>query len=163
MTAILVESTSDKLNKMAYKYLEGLDFNNISPVYAVSNYGESVTVFPTEEEFIFNLNKPRSLVKQMELVPHFKKTLNEIPGQPVAVIRGVVGYKWASEAVKNPALFLFGTMNVLNSLLSELQMSIGKLDRYDIEIMNSFGEYFKDLEDIAGLEIRVVVKNKLVG
>lgn len=136
-----------KLNVWAEEFLGG-DLTHFRPA-TFHPTGDAVTINP-ENGGPFSLNDPiAGTIK------------NALPGEYIsngAIHRQIIGYATAKRMADNKNLFYYQMSLTLNNTLLDLTQKIGNLDFRTVKVPGSFGVFFRECENYAGIEFRVFVK-----
>lgn len=99
-------------------------------------------------------------LKDSPIVP-VESLHNTLPGRTAAVARIPIGYAGAVKMIDNPTLFTISMSHQINASLYELQKNLGDLSKFDLKFIEvDFGDYFRNVENSALYELRIVAKNK---
>ena len=155
-----MENTVKDFNDLARKYFDGLDFN-LKPIYFQTTPGmTNVTVVPKSEDAFNLISIKAGFIKNLEPKQIVNSSFVTEEGKPVALYRGIIGYMGAKMSLENPAYFMFSMIANINDGLRQLQEELGDMRKYDVSIKGFQDDYFRDMENYAGYEFRIVVKNK---
>lgn len=139
-----------KLNNLAHKYLKGnWSFGAIeySPVSINNN---SVSLLPNTD----------SGIQLKPIISGFMKDVkfSESSTDNNLLYRGLIGFSKACRMVEDENLFLFTTMTILNQALREFSLYKVPSQFDSVEFVCANNKYFNDLENVAGLELRIIFK-----
>lgn len=144
----------DKLNSYAKEILSGNLLDTYKPFSG--NLNEATQILPKNVE-AYNLNTLVSGLTQ----DVYSRFVCEKDTQ--AIIRFPVGYALALDMQDNKNLFNYHMMNLVNLALTSFTYKCGNLDNKMVvcERPGSFDEFFRHVENVAAIELRFVLMDKV--
>jgi hypothetical protein len=144
------KTTIQRLNELFVNTFGNGDISTLNPVRFIDSEQSGVTIAPDHED-AFHLGKPS--------IGNIQQYLGAKPQNKTAVYRNVLGYTMATRVLEDETLFIYTMSLLINDGLRQLTREVGDLTGKKVTLARPEqpGRIFRDLDNSAGYEIRMMV------